>query len=57
MLLSKVFTAKQKILAEKHGTPAEFSEAVYRAVPGCISMDEARSSIEKYNKEWAEAGI
>jgi hypothetical protein len=54
--LSKVFTEKQWELAHKHGTPAEFAEATYKAVPGFISMDEARAAIEKYNKNWSEAG-
>lgn len=42
----------QKALAKKHGTPAEFASAVYRAVPGDISMDEASAAVEKYNREW-----
>jgi hypothetical protein len=45
-------TKAQKRLAKKHGTPAEFAVAVYKAVPGFISMDEARMAIEKYNREW-----
>lgn len=55
-LMAKVFTKKQCDLAKKHGTPAEFSEAVYRAVPGCISMDEARKAVKNYNREWDIAG-
>jgi hypothetical protein len=51
-----LFTEKQKKLTKKHGTPAEFAQATYAAVPGFISMDEAREGIEKYNREWAEAG-
>lgn len=35
------FSKTQKALAKKHGTPAEFAAAVYQAVPGDISMDEA----------------
>lgn len=50
-LLSKA----QKALAKKHGTPAEFAAAVYRAVPSEISMDEAAAAVSKYNREWAEA--
>jgi hypothetical protein len=46
---------KQSELAKKHGTPAEFAQAVYKAVPGFISMDEARESIERYNQEWSDA--
>lgn len=45
---------KQKLLAAKHGTPAEFAKAVDRTV-GEISIDEARAAIEKYNREWEEA--
>ena len=46
---------RQKALAKKHGTPAEFARAVYETVPGFISMDEARDAINKYNREWVEA--
>lgn len=45
----------QKVLAKKHGTPAEFAKACYECVPGDISMDEAAASIDKYNREWKEA--
>jgi len=45
----------QKKLAKKHGTPAQFAVAVYRAVPGFISMDEARAAVEKYNRVWSLA--
>jgi hypothetical protein len=47
---------KQKRLAAKHGTPAEFAKACYDTVPEFCSMDEARIAIEKYNKEWSNAG-
>jgi hypothetical protein len=47
---------RQKALAKKHGSPAEFAKACYECVPGDISMDEARAAIEKYNQEWVEAG-
>lgn len=50
------FSPAQRKLAQKHGTPAEFAQAVYKCVPGDISMDEARAAVEKYNREWAEAG-
>ena len=46
---------RQMTLAKKHGTPAQFASACYDAVPGYISMDEARAAIEKYNREWADA--
>jgi hypothetical protein len=49
-------TAQQRKLAKKHGTPAEFAVAVYKCVPGDISMDEARAAVEKYNREWDTAG-
>ena len=48
-------TPRQRKLAKKHGTPAEFAAAVYKCVPGDISMDEARAAIEKYNVEWEAA--
>lgn len=48
-------TATQKRLKAKHGTPAEFASAVYQAVPGDISMDEAAAAVRKYNQEWAAA--
>jgi hypothetical protein len=53
--LLKTFTAKQKALAKKHGTPNEFAIAVYKAVPE-ISMTEAEKAIEKYDTEWKKAG-
>lgn len=51
----KTFSPAQNKLRKKHGTPAEFAAAVYKAVPGYISMDEAAAGIEKYNQEWAAA--
>ena len=48
-------TPKQRKLAKKHGTPAEFAQAVYKCVPGDISMDEAQAAVAKYNREWAAA--
>ena len=54
--VQQVFSPKQCKLAKKHGTPAEFAQAVYKAVPGDISMDEARAAVDKYNCEWAAAG-
>lgn len=50
-------TPQQRKLAKKHGTPAEFAQAVYKCVPGDISMDEARASVEKYNYDWNQAGM
>jgi len=48
-------TKAQNDLAKKHGTPAEFATACYRAVPGEISMDEAAEAVQKYNREWSQA--
>ena len=50
-----VFSKRQKDLVRKHGTPADFAKACYSAVPGDISMDEARKAIEDYNREWEKA--
>ena len=41
-------------LRRNHGTPAEFANAVWNAV-GEISVAEARSAIEGYEREWLEA--
>lgn len=49
------FTLAQQVLRKKHGTPAQFAAACYENVPGFISMEEARSAIDKYNREWSEA--
>jgi len=49
-------TPKQRKLVKKHGTPAEFAQAVYKCVPGDISMDEAQAAVGKYNREWLAAG-
>jgi len=49
-------TAKQRALMEKHGNPAEFAVSCYKAVPGMVSMEEARIAIDKYSQEWEEAG-
>lgn len=53
--LEAAFTTGQKILAKKHGTPAEFAAAVYKTVPEFLSMDEARKAIEDYNRDWENA--
>ena len=53
--LGEVLSKKQLRLKLKHGTPAEFAVAIYKCVPGDISMDEARAAIDKYNREWLEA--
>lgn len=56
-LLKAGFTKKQAALVKKHGTPAEFAQAVYACVPGDISMDEARAAVDKYNAEWQAASV
>lgn len=53
--LDSVISPKQKELRAKHGTPAEFAEAVYKAVPGDISMEEADTAVQEYNQEWDAA--
>lgn len=50
-------TRKQKKLRLAHGTPAEFALACYLCVPSDISMNEAADAIEKYQREWDQAGI
>jgi hypothetical protein len=53
--LNTLLSKKQIRLKLKHGTPADFARAVYECVPGDISMDEARTAIDKYNQEWQDA--
>jgi 3-methyladenine DNA glycosylase/8-oxoguanine DNA glycosylase len=43
-------------IAAKHGTPAEFEEAVWRAVGQFISVAEAQEAIERFKRDWEEAG-
>lgn len=52
--LGSALTPGQRRLRKKHGTPAEFAVACYRAV-GEVSMDEANVAIAKYQKEWDAA--
>lgn len=52
----KGLTKAQRTLAQKHGTPAEFSDAVNAAVPEYISRKEALAAVLKYKREWAKAG-
>jgi len=52
--LSKL-SKKQRRLAKKHGTPPQFSSAVWKCVPGEISSDEAHAAVSKYFQEWADA--
>lgn len=48
-------TSGQRRLMKKHGTPAEFAKAVYKCVPGDISMDEAKAAVERYGRDWEAA--
>lgn len=52
----KRMTRAQRVLAKKHGTPAEFEVACYKAVPGMVSMDEAKAAIARYEEQWVGAG-
>ena len=53
---SKPFITKaQVILKIKHGTPQEFEQAVFNAIP-FITQDEAHTAVELYKKEWLNAG-
>jgi len=45
-------TYRQKILAERHGTPIQFAKACYNAVPDFISPKEADEAVESYEQEW-----
>lgn len=55
LLDNEPLTDAQVRLKRKHGTPKQFADAVFNAV-GDISIAEARAAIDKYNKEWFEAG-
>jgi len=48
----KRMTPKQKELAKKHGTPAEFEVAAERTMPAF----ESRRAIADYEKQWEDAG-
>lgn len=54
-LLDFGFSNGQRDLAAKHGTPAEFAVAVYKAVPEFISMDEAHIAVDRYQLQWDAA--
>ena len=45
----------QAELQKKHKDPYQYAIDVLANVPGFISIEEAKESIEKYNKEWTEA--
>lgn len=50
-------TRKQKLLALKHGTPEQFEKAVMVACNnGTITNQEAMEGIDKYKREWEQAG-
>lgn len=53
--LIPAFTRAQEKLLRKHGTPAEFAQDTYAAVPSLISMNEARAAVDAYCAEWEEA--
>lgn len=48
-------TDAQKELQVKHGSPYEFGRSVVNALD-MITPSEARAAIEKYAREWQEAG-
>ena len=51
-------TEKQKQLKEAHGTPAQFAEAANRAADQLmITTAECEAGIERYLREWEEAGL
>jgi hypothetical protein len=54
--MTSALTPKQRELAKKHGTPAQFAVSVYKTVPEFCSMDEAHAAITKYSREWKLAG-
>ncbi len=51
-MIPKKNTKRQ--LRRKHGTPAQFETAVWKAV-GEISVSEAKRAIDNYNQEYAAA--
>jgi hypothetical protein len=55
-LITSGISKKQTELMQRHGTPSGFAIACYELVPGTISMDEAKVAVEKYQKEWDDAG-
>jgi hypothetical protein len=55
--MSVILTVEQHELAAAHGTPEEFSRALWNAYGDLwISSDEARAAIAKYRQEWKKAG-
>ncbi len=50
-------TDAQRLLAQKHGTPLEYEDAVWAAYATMdIDMTEALAAITKYRVEWHDAG-
>lgn len=50
-------SAAQRRLALKHGTPAQFESAVWKAFGNlAITAEESNRAIEKYKSEWSKAG-
>jgi len=46
----------QETLRKNHGTPAEFSAAVWRAQgDGFVTAEEAARGIREYENEWSNA--
>lgn len=53
--MKPTWSHEQRRLVKAHGTPAEFANACYDCVPSFISMTEARTAVEKYQREWDSA--
>lgn len=54
--MNKELSKKQRYLLKKHGSPQEFAEKCRAAVPGMISVMEAKKAIMDYQQEWDKAG-
>lgn len=54
-VVMRQFTAGQRALIKKHGTPADFALAVYACCPSDISMDEAKAAVRNYRREFDAA--
>ncbi len=50
-------TPEQERMAKAHGTPREFSAAVWAAMPEFLSWAEAEDAVAKYQAEWDAAGL
>lgn len=50
-------THRQRLLRRKHGTPEEFRIAVNKAEAALmVTRTEADIAIQRYNKQWEDAG-